>query len=297
MLFRSGAEYATSDYREIINDPDIDLVVAATRHNMAPVIASEALRARKHVHVEKPLAIDLDGLRAVAAAAGASQAMLSVGFNRRSTPAMRAAYDCFRGRTTPLAMHCRVNAGFIPAGHWVHDPVEGGGRILGEVCHFVDLLHFFAASPPIRVHAARLTPDGGSVLGDDNVAATLEFADGSVGTLLYSALGPGALPKERVEILGAGRGAVIDNFRSVELYRGADRKAISGRQDKGYRAEFEAFVSAVVSGDPAPIPVRELLLSTLATLCIEESLRTGNSVPVDLDAALAPLEEPPAGRP
>lgn len=287
---RAGAEYATSDYREIIRDPEVDLVVVATRHNLGSVITAEALRAGKHVHVEKPLALTLDGLRDVAAAAAGSRAKLMVGFNRRFAPSAQAAHMHFRGRSTPLVMVCRVNAGFIPAGHWVHDPVEGGGRILGEVCHFVDLLHYFAGAAPVRVSASRLTTAGDAVLPDDNVIATIEFGDGSVGAILYSALGAEALPKERVEMMGAGRSAVIDNFRVTELYRGADRKANSATQDKGHRAEFTAFTNAIVSGGPSPIPLRELLLSTLATLCIEESLRTRQPVRVDLDAALSGTE-------
>lgn len=284
---RTGAEYATSDYREVVADPQVDVIVAATRHNLGSAVAAEALRAGKHVHVEKPLAITLDGLRDVAKAAEGSQAKLMVGFNRRFAPSARAAYAHFTGRSTPLAMVCRVNAGFIPAVHWVHDPVEGGGRILGEVCHFVDLLHYFAGAAPVRVSASGLAPAGVAVLSDDNVSATIEFADGSVGTIVYSALGADGLPKERVEIMGAGRSAVIDNFRVTELYKGPDRKAASAGQDKGHRAQFAAFFSAVSSGEPSPVLARELLLSTLATLCIEESLRTGQPVRVDLDTALS----------
>jgi len=149
------------------------------------------------------------------------------------------------------------------------------------------LLHYFAGADPLRVTASRLTPAGDAVLSDDNVSATIEFADGSIGTIVYSALGADALPKERVEIMGAGRSAVIDNFCVTELYQGTGRKATSGGQDKGHRAEFAAFVSAIASGGPSPIPARELLLSTLATLCIEESLRTGQPVRVDLDSALS----------
>jgi predicted dehydrogenase/threonine dehydrogenase-like Zn-dependent dehydrogenase len=284
---RTGAEYATSDYREIIADPQVDVIVAATRHNLGSAIAAEALRAGRHVHVEKPLAITLDGLRTVAKAAEGSQAKLMVGFNRRFAPSTRAAQMHFRGRSTPLVMVCRVNAGFIPADHWVHDPVEGGGRIKGEVCHFVDLLQHFAGAAPVKVNASRLPPAGDLVLWDDNVSTTIEFADGSLGTIIYSALGADALPKERVEIMGAGRSAVIDNFRAAELYQGKERKVASAGQDKGHRAQFAAFVSAIASGGPSPVPARELLLSTLATLCIEESLRTGQPVQVDLDSALS----------
>jgi polar amino acid transport system substrate-binding protein len=175
-----------------------------------------------------------------------------------------------------------VNAGFIPADSWVHDPVEGGGRILGEVCHFVDLLHFLTGSPPTRVTASRLQSHGISVLADDNMAATIEFADGSVGTIGYSALGAELQPKEYLDVMGAGRSGLIDNFRRIELYGGRKPARSKNRLDKGHNSQFAALVSAVKEGGELPIPVEQMILSTVATMAIAESLQTGEPVSIDV---------------
>lgn len=283
---RHRAEYATTDYTELLEDDQVDLVVAATRHRLNAEIAAAALRAGKHVHVEKPLALTRTQLREVAEAASASPAMLMVGFNRRFAPHVVEAKGHFANRTTPLMMHYRVNAGFVPPEHWVHDEIEGGGRIIGEVCHFVDLLHFFAGSTLRTVYATRLPPVGQSVLEDDNVLVAVDFEDGSLGSILYSALGAEGMTKELIEVFGDRKSAVIDDFRRLELYEGAVKSNSKGRQDKGHRAEFQALVEAVQSGGPAPIPVEELLLGSLATICITESLASATRVVVDIDEIL-----------
>jgi len=281
---RYKAEYATSDSNEIMQDDQIQLVIASARHNVNNRIAVDALRAGKHVHVEKPLAIDLDQLRDVAAAARSTDAGLMVGFNRRFAPHVVAMKDAFEGRSTPLMMHYRLNAGFIPPDSWVHDPVEGGGRIIGEACHFIDLLHFLAGAPPTRVFATRMPPSGDTVLADDNVLISLDFADGSRGSIAYSALGAGNQPKEHVEVMGAGKSALLDDYRQLEIFDGKSSKKTGGRQDKGHRAQFEAFTKAIIAGGAPPIPQDELLLSSLATILVGESLRTG--APVDIDLSI-----------
>jgi predicted dehydrogenase/threonine dehydrogenase-like Zn-dependent dehydrogenase len=281
---RYKAEYATSDSDEIMQDDQIQLVIASARHNVNNRIAVDALRAGKHVHVEKPLAIDLDQLRDVAAAARITDAGLMVGFNRRFAPHVVAMKDAFEGRATPLMMHYRLNAGFIPPDSWVHDPVEGGGRIIGEACHFIDLLHFLAGAPPTRVFATRMPPSGDTVLADDNVLISLDFADGSRGSIAYSALGAGNQPKEHVEVMGAGKSALLDDYRQLEIFDGKSSKKTGGRQDKGHRAQFEAFTKAIIAGGAPPIPQDELLLSSLATILVGESLRTG--APVDIDLSI-----------
>ncbi len=284
---RTGAAYATTEYQELLADDEIDLIVTATRHRLNARIAVEALAAGKHVHVEKPLALSRAELLAVVEAAAKSVSTLSVGFNRRFAPHAVRAKDHFRPRTTPLMMSCRVNAGFVPADHWVHDPVEGGGRILGEVCHFVDLLQFLAGSAPTRAFATRLPPAGDGILADDNVLVALEFADGSRGSVTYCALGADRMPKELVEVIGGGRSAVIDNFRRVSLYEGTSVSADKARQDKGHDEQFRALVRAVYTGEPFPVPVEELFTSSLATLCVIESLAAGSPIDVDMTSLSA----------
>lgn len=272
-----GCEYATTDYTEILDDGSIDLVIIATRHNLHAPIAIEALKRDKDVHVEKPLALNVDDLKAVIEAKRNSQGRLMVGFNRRFAPQARKAKEKFSQRKTPLMIHYRVNAGYIPPDHWVHDPEEGGGRIIGEVCHFVDFLQFLTEAAPERVYASKIS-GGASTIAEDNISITIDFADGSRGSILYTALGSKALPKEYIEIFGGGRDVVINNFKTGGL--------LSLTQDKGHYGEFKSFIEAIIHGKPSPIPVEELALGTLTTFKIHESLEKGEPVPIDLAESL-----------
>ena len=218
---------------------------------------------------------------------------LTVGFNRRFAPLVLEVKQHFPGRTTPLTAQCRVNAGFIPPGHWVFDPVEGGGRIIGEVCHFVDLLQFLVGAAPQSVFATRLPQSGEQVLSDDNVLAVLDFADGSRGSILYSALGADSMPKELLEVLGDGRSGVMDNFRTLHLYRGARKSTRKSGMDKGHEAQFRALVSSAARGEAPPIPLEEVLLTSMATIAILQSIN--ESAPVRVD--IASLLQDGAGQP
>jgi predicted dehydrogenase len=177
-------------------------------------------------------------------------------------------------------MHYRINAGFIPPEHWVHDPVEGGGRILGEGCHFIDLLHFLAGAPPVRVYAESI--GGGSRFrGDDNVAITLRFADGSIGTVTYTAAGDATLGKEYLEVYGEGGVAILDDFRTLLLAKDRKQEKVkAANQDKGFEAEMKRFVAAAKSGGAMPIPFEQLTASTRATIAVMESLQRGTPVDV-----------------
>ena len=198
-----------------------------------------------------------------------------VGFNRRFAPLVGEIERHFAGRKYPLVMHYRVNAGFIPPEHWIHDPVEGGGRIVGEGCHFIDLMQHLVAAPPLRVFAEGITA-GGRYRGDDNVSITLRFADGSIGTLVYTTLGDDRLPKERLEVYGEGGVAILDDFRTLELLRGGRiRRVRSANQDKGFEEEIRRFLAAVCAGGEMPIPFEQSLASSRATLAALDSLRTG----------------------
>jgi len=270
-----GCEYATTDYNEILDDADINLVIVATRHNLHAPITIEALKQGKNVHVEKPLALNMEELEAVIEAEKSSQGRLMVGFNRRFAPQAIEAKERFSSRKTPLMIHYRVNAGYIPPDHWIHDPEEGGGRIIGEVCHFVDFLQFLTGAAPERVYAAKVAA-GANVIAEDNVSITIDFADGSTGTILYTALGDKSLPKEYIEIFGGGKAMSINNFKSG--------KRFSLSQDKGHYGEFRAFTEAILNGKPSPISVEELALTTLVTFKIHESLEKGTPVAIDLTA-------------
>ena len=293
---RNGCDYATTDYRELLKDGEIDLIIIATRHNLHASIAVEALQAGKHVYVEKPLAIDLDELRSVVRAASGSSGTLMVGYNRRFAPLAIRAREHFVNRSTPLLAHYRVNAGAVPADHWVHDPVEGGGRILGEVCHFVDLLHFLVGAPPRSVFASRLPANGRHVLADDNVLVALDFADGSRGSILYSALGADSMPKEMLEVMGDGKSVTLDNFRTLDLYRGSRKSSRKSGGDKGHNAQFRALVDSILRGGGPPVPLEEVLLSSMATLCIVRSLSEASTVQVDPSSILQGAATEPTTR-
>jgi len=283
--------YATSDETQILNDPQVEAVAILTRHNLHARQVIAALRAGKHVFCEKPLALNQSELEAIQEALiepwnqpeslrSDASPLLSVGFNRRFAPMAQQMHAFLADRGEPLAAYYRVNAGYIPLSHWTHDPEQGGGRIIGEGCHFIDFLTFLVGSPPIAVSAAGL-PDGGRYR-EDNALLTFNFPDGSVGVVSYLANGDKAFPKERVEVFSAGRVAVLDDFRSLELVQNGRRRVFHSRlrQDKGHRLEWQAFVDAIRAGGPAPIPYDQLFGVMNATFAALEALRSGKKLPI-----------------
>ncbi|MCA1628903.1 MAG: bi-domain-containing oxidoreductase [Acidobacteria bacterium] len=265
----------------VVEDPEVNLVVIATRHDSHAALARRALEEGKHVFLEKPLALDDEELDALLEAASRPGAKLSVGFNRRFSPAARAAREFFAGRREPLSILYRVNAGRVPRSHWTQSPEEGGGRIRGEVCHFVDLCQFFAGAPPVGVFAESVRSDNAETVEEDSVFVTLRFADGSNACVAYLAEGDRAPGKERVEIFGAGRSFVIEDFRASLACRGGhEEKTRLRAADKGQAEEVRAVCRMVSEGAPAPIPLEELAATTRATFRILDSLHTGQPVTV-----------------
>ena len=281
---RQGFGYACSDAAEVFADENVDAVVVATRHDTHAELVLEALAVGKPVFVEKPLALDDEELKRITdAAAGQDDPKVMVGFNRRFAPGIVAIRDFFRGTTEPLAFSYRVNAGYLPPKHWLHDPKVGGGRIIGEGCHFVDLLMFLAGAPPVEV-IARALPDAGRYR-QDNVAIQIRFENGALGTLHYLANGDARIGKERLEVSGGGACAILDDFKQVTLARDGDVKTIGKswtKQDKGHRAEMLAFLSAVRMGGAMPIPLAQSAIVTATTFRIMDALRTGEPTPVAL---------------
>lgn len=277
---RFGFEYCTSNYKEIINDPEIGCVFIATRHDLHAKIASEALEGRKSVFLEKPLALNEEELREVIESKERSQGSLMVGFNRRFSSFSKEARALLANRINPLIVNYRVNAGFIPKNHWSQDIKEGGGRIIGEICHFVDLIQFLVGSPPIRVYAEGISPRTDDVLVSDNLVICIKFEDGSIGNVTYSALGDKRISKERIEIFGDNSVLVIDDFRGSKW---VGNNTIKKRrkwlgQDKGHREEIRTFIQALVKGQPLPIDFSESVITTLTTFKIVESLYKGTPI-------------------
>jgi predicted dehydrogenase len=276
-----GFESAGSDENAVFDDPAVQVIAVLTRHNQHARQVLRGLQAGKHVFCEKPLALNEAELAQVEALLGqAGLPLLTVGFNRRFAPLAQELKQRLSGMGEPLVAHYRVNAGFLPETHWLHDPQVGGGRIIGEGCHFVDLLTYLAGQPPVSVQAQAL-PDCGRYR-QDNVVITLRFSDGSLGVVEYLANGDKSVAKERLEVFCAGAVATLDDFRSLEWVREGKRERIASRlgQDKGHRGLWEAFLQAVKRGGPPPIAYSELLAVTRATFAAVEALQAGGDVPV-----------------
>lgn len=282
-----GFEETTTDSDLVLSDSEVNTVVVATRHDSHARYVCQALQARKHVFVEKPLAITRKGLEEIektfrevnapqtapaAAKAEAGALLLMVGFNRRFAPHVQKIKALLVGVREPKSFVMTVNAGSIPAEHWTQDPEVGGGRIIGEACHFIDLLRFLAGAPIVSVQVAALGTQGQGSRAD-KVSFTLYFADGSIGTVHYLANGHKSFPKERLEVFGAGGILQLDNFRRLRGYGWPGfTKMNLWRQDKGQAACAAVFVDAVRLGQPAPIPFEELVEVTRTSFDIVDAM-------------------------
>ena len=277
-----GFRGCTTDDREIFNDPEINTVVIATRHHLHARQVIAALHSGKHVFCEKPLCLSQAELSEIAAAHNAvsTRSALMVGFNRRFAPLAVRLKDFLRDVHEPLAMHYRVNAGWLPADHWLNDPQQGGGRILGEVCHFVDFLGFLTGSFPVEVETRSL-PNAGQY-SNDNLECWLRFASGSQGSISYFANGDRSYSKERIEVFGGGSVAALEDFRRLELVRNGRKQIFRSllRQDKGHEGEWQEFSEAIQNGSDSPIPFSEVVSTALATFALEESRCLGRAVAV-----------------
>lgn len=274
-----GFAQATTDVDTVLNDPDINAVLVATRHGNHAEMVARCLAAGKSVLVEKPLALNREQLNQVIAARQSSAAFFAVGFNRRFAPMTVKAAAHLAAHPGPKVAVLRINAGALPAESWVNAAEEGGGRILGEVCHFVDLARTLIGAPitGVQADAARVTHGV-----CDDLSVSLTFADGSLATIIYTAQGDTVLSKERFECFAGGTVVCIDNFLTWSVTRnGATKAKKSLGQDKGHRAELAAFAKAVAEGGPAPADEAELVETSLATIAILDSLATGRRVALE----------------
>lgn len=276
-----GFAIAASDENEILANPDINTVVILTRHQQHARQVITALQNGKAVYCEKPLAITLEELELVEETlSNQPGAFLTVGFNRRYAPFAIKLKEFIHTANAPMVIHYRVNAGFLPSNHWLHDPAQGGGRIIGEGCHFIDLCTFLTGQNPISVTTQAL-PDGGQ-FQQDNCSITLGYKDGSVAVVQYLANGNKNFPKERLEVFVGGRIGVLDDFRQLELVTETKRTIQHSRfsQDKGHLASWQNFLQSISKSVP-PIPYEELLSVTRASFAAVESMNTGNTVSLD----------------
>ena len=278
-----GFTFCAGDFNEILAD-DTDAIMVTTRHDTHAFAVSAAIKADKHVYVEKPIALNVDEMKLIHAeklAHHSSQIM--VGFNRRFAPSTQAVIKHFAGIQSPLVVNIRINSGAIPADHWIQDVEVGGGRVIGEGCHFVDLASTLSGSNPKTVTCIGTSKANKSALLNDNVSIMLTFENGSIANIIYTADGSKAMQKEYVEVFGGGRSAVINDFKEVLLYKGdsdVESKKLIG-QDKGQKAMLEAWLAGLKSGEPC-IPYECIMSNSLATILAVESLSLGTTLVVDL---------------
>lgn len=265
---RFKAEYCTTDYQEVLEDPDVDMVLIATRHNLHFPIAMDAIQAGKDVFVEKPLALTYKQCNELLRAVQEVGIHFTVGFNRRYAPLSVRAKELIAGRRKPLFINYRVNTGRIPKDHWVHDPLVGGGRIIGEVCHFLDLFNYFIDDEIIGLKVSHTPFNNQTVSSLDNVAVTLKYADGSLANLVYTSLGDLRLPKERIEIFVDQACLVIDDFMKLELYGFAEKGVGLKRQDKGWYQELVEFLKAIQGKPSASLTILDAVKATRISLDI-----------------------------
>ncbi|MEZ4423547.1 MAG: bi-domain-containing oxidoreductase [Gemmatimonadota bacterium] len=294
---KNGAAFCTSDYRDIVASPDVDAVLIATRHDLHAPILMEAIAAGKHVFVEKPIALtpeELDRVERAVADAQARRAsdplVVMVGLNRRYSPAGLAARDLLRRVGAPAVIDYRVNAGAAPADSWVHDPSVGGGRIVGEMCHSIDLVQFIVGAEPTEVFARATGAAATGAADPDTVVALLTFPDGTVATVRYLANGEVTVPKERAEIFCGGHVMTMDNFRGHRIVGPIvqEKRRALLKAEKGRKRELEDFVAAV-RGGPLTFDWPAAVASMRTVFAVRESLRTGAAV---RPGAPAPVVEP-----
>jgi predicted dehydrogenase len=277
---RFGFDFCTSDEKDILGNDDINAVFIATRHDSHANFVIKAIEAGKNVFVEKPLCLTEAQLNTIAETYNTKYnspkpfPLLMVGFNRRFAPlSKKLKLAVGEG---PMAMIFRINAGSIPADSWIQDPEIGGGRVIGEVCHFVDYLTFLNGSLPVSVHATAMADP---LHLNDVLNISLAFRNGSIGTISYFANGDKSLAKERLEVFAHGCTAVLDDFKSLTTYA-SGRKTVKKRlnQDKGQKDEVHAFIQAVLDGGASPISWEEIYSTSIVSFNILESVRTGSCI-------------------
>jgi polar amino acid transport system substrate-binding protein len=277
-----GFNACSTSLKDVFDNKEINTVFIATPHSSHADLVIQSLNAQKSVFVEKPLAISEQELQKVIETKSSNNCHLMVGFNRRFAPICVRIKKEFENTGEPFVIQIRVNAGFIPKEHWTQRPKIGAGRIIGEMCHFIDLMQFFTDSEPVKVYADCIQSSNEKLKTDDNIAVVVKFKDGSIGSLTYVANGDKALPKEQIEIFNAGKAAAINDFRSGAFYN--NNKSQNLKSDgKGHQQEVRAFLNALSNEKESPISFRSICLTTLTTFKIIDSLKTGLPQEINID--------------
>lgn len=265
---RYKAVYCTTDYREVLEDESVNMVLIATRHNLHAPIAVDAAKAGKAIFSEKPMAINREQLDELVKVLKETKVPFMVGFNRRFSPCARKAKEIISKHRNPIIINYRVNAGYIPLDHWVHTE-EGGGRIIGEACHMFDLFNYFTDSAVEKIDVNAVSPKTKNFSPNDNFTATLKYNDGSICTLTYTALGSKELNKEKIEIYFDGKVLIIHDFRNLEIY-GSKVKGIESRKiEKGHLEELNEFAKCVRGESALPVPLEQLISATEISFAVD----------------------------
>jgi predicted dehydrogenase len=273
---RAEASYATTDYDQVLDDSDIDLVLIATRHNLHAELTLQALEAGKNVFVEKPLALSSEELERIEAFfAVHDEPLLMTGFNRRFSPAAIYVRELLSTRTAPVMVDYRMNAGYIPRTHWVQGP-EGGGRNIGEACHIYDLFGYFVGAEPLRVRAQGIHPTSDKWLASDNFVVSIGYDEGSLCTLTYTALGHRGYPKEHMDIYTDGTVVSLNDYKSVTAV-GARRGSWRSRYGaaKGHRQELEALATTLYGRAAWPVALESQFSAMRIAFAAERHIRGG----------------------
>ena len=272
-----GIGYSTTDYSEILNDSITDSVIITTRHNQHAKHVLEALNAEKHVFVEKPLAINIEDLNNILDCKQQTEKTVTVGFNRRFSPFSQSAKEALGSNPGPINVIATMNAGEIPLEHWVQDMEQGGGRIIGEACHYIDLISYFTSS---KVQSVLLAANGTNPRDNtDNASILLKYDNGSLGIINYFSNGNKSYPKERIEIFQSGKNIIIDNFKQVQFF-GYRNKGIKKTQDKGHSNQFKNWLNMIQKGGEPIIPFDSIYNTSKASILCIESLKTNSWVDV-----------------
>jgi len=271
------AEYCTTDYKEVLDDEEVHLVVITTPHHLHYPMVVDAAKAGKAVYVEKPLCLNEEELEKIIEAVSETKVPIIVGFNRRYSPLSIKAKELMKQKHGPYMINYRVNAGFIPKNHWVQDPEVGGGRIIGECCHFFDMFSYLIESDVERLSVEIVPVNNSTVIANDNIVVTIRWKDGSVSVLTYTALGHADLPKERIEIFADGSSIVIDDFREMRLYGFKEKNIKLKRQDKGHYRELVELARYLKGEKSNIISFQECVKAMEITFEVEKYLRTYRS--------------------
>ena len=270
-----GFSSSSTNPADVLENDDINTVFIATRHDTHSDFCIKALKSGKKVFVEKPLSIDEAGLVEIERIfSELDEPFLMVGYNRRYSNAAKIAREEFENLNEPIVISIRVNAGSIENDHWINDPDKGGGRIVGEICHFIDLMQYFTGSEPESVFSSGITDQNLKFANQDNVSIIIKFKNGSIGSIVYSSTGDKSLPKERIEIYGGQKTVVVDNFSSVTIHKN-NRSLKHKNVDKGHKKEIFAFLDLIKNGKPMPQDLKSLIQTNKTTFRILDSLSTG----------------------